>query len=63
MINKLKDLEKLVAKIGDENLKDEIANIFFEVLIYYGEDKLKKELINLEITAAEGRANNIGNRA
>jgi len=44
LIDKLKELDQLVAKIGDENLKDEITNIFFEVLIYYGEEKIREEL-------------------
>ena len=44
MISKLEELDKLVAMIGDENLKEEIIDKFLEILIHYGEEKLKEEL-------------------
>ena len=44
MISKLEELDKLVAMIDDENLKEEIIDKFLEILIHYGEEKLKEEL-------------------
>ena len=44
MIDKLHRLEQLVGKIDDENLKEEIIDKFLEILIHYGEEKLKEEL-------------------
>ena len=44
MIDKLGRLDQLVAMIDDENLREEITDIFFEVLIYYGKDLLTSEL-------------------
>lgn len=47
MIDKLQKLDQLAAMIDDENLKEEIIDIFFEIFIYYADrEKLKGEILN-----------------
>ncbi len=47
MLKKIKQLDKKLSMIDDENLREEIIDIFFEILISLGKEEIKSELIRL----------------
>lgn len=44
MIKKLNDLDELLRRIDDEDLREEIHQNIFELLIYIGKEKLFEEV-------------------